>query len=244
MPGHNFYTAEIILQCRISFRQVYSRCRTGSPARIDERQTRPARGLDKDAIVAAALALLEDVGEAAFSVRKLAQSVGCDPMSVLYHFKSKEGLSRAIANALSRSLVPVDPSLPWRERLRDAPVPRARAALPAAFALLQRHMSTGPADLAHIEAVHRAGRRRHPRAALRRCVGWYASVIGLAAAEAGGLTRAANDVELAEMAALSDAAHPLVKAAAPLYAQLDPAAVHDTMLDVLLDGIAKQAHAA
>ena len=57
----------------------------------------------------AALALLEDVGEA-FSVRKLAQSVGCDPMSVLYHFKSKEGLSRAIANALSRSLVPVDPS--------------------------------------------------------------------------------------------------------------------------------------
>ncbi|MBN3785001.1 TetR family transcriptional regulator, partial [Burkholderia sp. Ac-20345] len=77
------------------------------------------RGLDKDAIVAAALALLEDVGEAAFSVRKLAQSVGCDPMSVLYHFKSKEGLSRAIANALSRSLVPVDAALPWRERLRD-----------------------------------------------------------------------------------------------------------------------------
>jgi hypothetical protein len=69
-------------------------------------------------------------------------------------------------------------------------------------------------------------------------------VIGLAAAEAGGLTRAANDVELAEMEALSDTAHPLVKAAAPLYAQLDPTAVHDTMLDVLLDGIAKQARAA
>ncbi|MBN3784042.1 TetR/AcrR family transcriptional regulator, partial [Burkholderia sp. Ac-20345] len=112
--------------------------------------------------------------------------------------------------------------------------------------LLQRHMSTGPADLAHIEAVHRAlADAGIPRAALPSvCVGWYASVIGLAAAEAGGLTRAANDVELAEMEALSDAAHPLVKAAAPLYAQLDPAAVHDTMLDVLLDGIAKQAPAA
>lgn len=206
------------------------------------------RGLDKDAIVAAALALLEDVGEAAFSVRKLAQSVGCDPMSVLYHFKSKEGLSRAIANALSRSLVPVDAALPWRERLRD--LARQYRALvlryPAAFALLQRHMSTGPADLAHIEAVHRAlADAGIPRAALPSvCVGWYASVIGLAAAEAGGLTRAANDVELAEMEALSDTAHPLVKAAAPLYAQLDPAAVHDTMLDVLLDGIAKQARAA
>ena len=62
-----------------------------------------------------------------FSVRKLAQSVGCDPMSVLYHFKSKEGLSRAIANALSRSLVPVDPSLPWRERLRDQRASTARS---------------------------------------------------------------------------------------------------------------------
>ena len=206
------------------------------------------RGLDKDAIVAAALALLEDVGEAAFSVRKLAQSVGCDPMSVLYHFKSKDGLSRAIANALSRSLVPVDPSQPWRERLRDLARQYRALALryPAAFALLQRHMSTGPADLAHIEAVHRAlADAGIPRAALPSvCVGWYASVIGLAAAEAGGLTRAANDVELAEMEALSDAAHPLVKAAAPLYAQLDPAAVHDTMLDVLLDGIAKQAPTA
>ncbi|KWF76109.1 TetR family transcriptional regulator [Burkholderia cepacia] len=205
------------------------------------------RGLDKDAIVAAALALLEDVGEAAFSVRKLAQSVGCDPMSVLYHFKSKEGLSRAIANALSRSLVPVDATLPWRERLRDLARQYRALALryPAAFALLQRHMSTGPADLAHIEAVHRAlADAGIPRAALPSvCVGWYASVIGLAAAEAGGLTRAANDVELSEMAALSDAAHPLVKAAAPLYAQLDPAAVHDTMLDVLLDGIEKQAPA-
>ncbi|WP_325088686.1 TetR/AcrR family transcriptional regulator [Burkholderia contaminans] len=206
------------------------------------------RGLDKDAIVAAALALLEDVGEAAFSVRKLAQSVGCDPMSVLYHFKSKEGLSRAIANALSRSLVPVDAALPWRERLRDLARQYRALALryPAAFALLQRHMSTGPADLAHIEAVHRAlADAGIPRAALPSvCVGWYASVIGLAAAEAGGLTRAANDVELAEMEALSDTAHPLVKAAAPLYAQLDPAAVHDTMLDALLDGIAKQARAA
>ncbi|BBA41091.1 MULTISPECIES: TetR/AcrR family transcriptional regulator [Burkholderia] len=206
------------------------------------------RGLDKDAIVAAALALLEDVGEAAFSVRKLAQSIGCDPMSVLYHFKSKEGLSRAIANALSRSLVPVDAALPWRERLRDLARQYRALALryPAAFALLQRHMSTGPADLAHIEAVHRAlADAGIPRAALPSvCVGWYASVIGLAAAEAGGLTRAANDVELAEMEALSDTAHPLVKAAAPLYAQLDPTAVHDTMLDVLLDGIAKQARAA
>ncbi|WP_175813398.1 TetR/AcrR family transcriptional regulator [Burkholderia contaminans] len=206
------------------------------------------RGLDKDAIVAAALALLEEVGEAAFSVRKLAQSVGCDPMSVLYHFKSKEGLSRAIANALSRSLVPVDAALPWRERLRDLARQYRALALryPAAFALLQRHMSTGPADLAHIEAVHRAlADAGIPRAALPSvCVGWYASVIGLAAAEAGGLTRAANDVELAEMEALSDTAHPLVKAAALLYAQLDPAAVHDTMLDVLLDGIAKQARAA
>ncbi|MBN3791686.1 TetR/AcrR family transcriptional regulator C-terminal domain-containing protein [Burkholderia sp. Ac-20353] len=205
------------------------------------------RGLDKDTIVAAALTLLEDVGETAFSVRKLAQTVGCDPMSVLYHFKSKEGLSRAIANALSRSLVPVDDALPWRDRLRD--LARQYRALarryPAAFALLQRHVSTGPADLAHVETVHRAlADAGIPHSALPCvCVGWYASVIGLAAAEVGGLTRPANAVELAEMAALSDDCHPLVRTAAPLYAALDPAVVHDTMLEVLLDGIARQADA-
>lgn len=202
------------------------------------------RGLDKDAIVAAALQLLDEVGEAAFSVRKLAQTIGCDPMSVLYHFKSKEGLSRAIANALSRSLVPADPALPWRARLLDlARQYRALAlAHPAAFGLLLRHVSTGPADLAHIETVHRAladaGIARAARPCV--CVGWYASVIGLAAAEAGGLTRPANDVELAEIAALPAAGHPLVREAAPLYADLDPTHVHDTMLEVLLDGIARQ----
>ncbi|HGL4259301.1 TetR/AcrR family transcriptional regulator [Burkholderia dolosa] len=212
---------------------------------MNDKPAQGPRGLDKDAIVAAALALLEEVGEVAFSVRKLAQSIGCDPMSVLYHFKSKDGLYRAIANALSRSLTPVDDALPWHERLRDLARQYRALALrhPVAFALLQRHMSTGPADLAHIESVHRALRDAGiARAALPSvCVGWYASVIGLAAAEAGGLTRPANDEELAEMNALSDAEYPLVRAAAPLYARLDPAAVHDTMLDVLIDGIAKRA---
>lgn len=43
------------------------------------------------------------------------------------------------------------------------------------------------------------------------------------------------------MDALSDTGYPLVKAAAPLYAALDPAVVHETMVEVLLDGIARQA---
>ncbi len=212
---------------------------------MKEKPAQGPRGLAKDTIVAAALALLEEVGETAFSVRKLAQTIGCDPMSVLYHFKSKEGLSRAMANALSRSLTRVDETLPWRTRLRELARQYRTLALahPNAFGLLQRYVSTGPADLEHVETVHRAlldaGIARTMLPCV--CVGWYASVIGLAAAEVGGLTRPANDIELAEMEALSEAGHPLVRAAAPLYGQLDPAAVHDTMLDILLDGIAHQA---
>jgi AcrR family transcriptional regulator len=212
---------------------------------MKEKPAQGPRGLAKDTIVAAALALLEEVGETAFSVRKLAQTIGCDPMSVLYHFKSKEGLSRAMANALSRSLTRVDETLPWPTRLRELARQYRMLALahPNAFGLLQRYVSTGPADLEHVETVHRAlldaGIARTMLPCV--CVGWYASVIGLAAAEVGGLTRPANEVELAEMEALSEAGHPLVRAAAPLYGQLDPAAVHDTMLDILLDGIAHQA---
>ncbi len=48
-------------------------------------------------MVAAALELMEAGGEVGFTLRKLGVRVGCDPMSILYHFKSKEGLYRAMA---------------------------------------------------------------------------------------------------------------------------------------------------
>ena len=55
------------------------------------------RKLNKDELVIAAVTLMEEAGDSGFSLRKLGERVGCDPMAVLYHFKSKEGLLRAMA---------------------------------------------------------------------------------------------------------------------------------------------------
>ena len=55
---------------------------------------RPAtgpRGLSREPMIRAAIELLESAGEAGFSIRKLGERLGCDPMAVLYHFKSREG---------------------------------------------------------------------------------------------------------------------------------------------------------
>ena len=60
------------------------------------------RGLAKNEIVETAVSLMEEVGEAAFSVRKLGGRVGCDPMAILYHFKNKDGMYRAMADALAK----------------------------------------------------------------------------------------------------------------------------------------------
>lgn len=206
------------------------------------------RGLSQDAMLESALALMEEAGEAGFSLRKLAGRVDCDPMAILHRFKSREGLERAMADALTARLPPVSAAGCWRDRLRDhARGYRALAlAHPAGFGLLRRHFSTGPADFPQIEAVHQAlaeaGAERARIPAL--CLGWHGAVIGLCLAETGGLIRAATPEEAAELAALPAEAYPRLGEAAPLYAAVDPEEVFETTLELLLAGLARPAAGA
>lgn len=200
------------------------------------------RGLSPAAILETALALLEEAGEAAFSLRKLAARVGCDPMAILHHFGSREGLERSMADALTAKLPPMPGEGAWASRLRAQALAYRALALahPAAFGLLPRHLSTGPADFPQIEAVHRAlaeagvAEARIPEL----CLGWHAAMIGLCAAEIGGLIRPASPEERAEMAALPEADFPRLRKAAPLYAAVSPAAVFESMIGLLLAGLA------
>ncbi len=109
-------------------------------------------------MVEAALELMEAGGEAGFTLRKLGTRVGCDPMSILYHFKSKEGLYRAMAGRLESQLRIVPASLPWRGRMRHLADQYRSLALrfPKSFWLMQHFVYTGPADYDHMEMVHGA----------------------------------------------------------------------------------------
>lgn len=199
------------------------------------------RGLSRTGIVDAAVALMEEAGESGFSLRKLGERVGCDPMAILYHFKSRDGLFRAMADALTARLEPVDESRPWHERLRDHARQYRALALghPHTFGLTQKFLNTGVSDFAHIEMVHRAlAEAGIPDAdAPAVCLAWYAGVIGICMGEIGGLIRPATEAEIREIGQLPAARFPRLNALAPAYRSLDPQAVFEIANDMLIRGI-------
>jgi len=201
------------------------------------------RGLSPDAISRAAVDLMEEGGEAGFSLRKLGQRVGCDPMAVLYHFGSKEGLERAMADALNAELKPVGRDRPWRERLADLAHQYRELAkrYPRTFPLLQRFWVTGPADYAHAEMIYEAlaDAGFDDERLVDLCFGWYAAVLGLAAAEAGGLLKPASFEQLAEVEALPDGAFALTKRLLPAFQSQEPGRAYALLIDLILNGIAQ-----
>ncbi|KPG00172.1 TetR family transcriptional regulator [Rhodopseudomonas sp. AAP120] len=199
------------------------------------------RGLAKSEILDTAVNLMEEVGEAAFSVRKLGERVGCDPMAILYHFKNKDGMYRAMADALVAKLSPVHDDQPWQDRLRVHARDHRALALryPKTFPLLQRFLNTGVSDFAHIEMVHRAlteaGMSDEDAPAV--CLAWYASVIGLCTAEISGLVRPASESEVAEMEQLPPAEFPALRRLARSYRGLETETVFEAANEYFIDGL-------
>ncbi len=207
-----------------------------------------SRSLSKNTIVATAIELMESVGASAFSLRKLGEQLGCDPMAVLYHFKSKDGLHRAMADSLTARLQAVDETQPWAHRLRDLAIQYRNLALayPNTFGLMQQFLNTGISDFQHIEMVYRAladaGLPEDDMPAV--CVGWYAAVYGLSMAEIGGLVRRMTPEEQAEIEKHPVESFPLLRRLVPRFLDLEASAVFTTVLDLLHQGIRSKASQA
>ena len=199
------------------------------------------KGLEPDEIVKAALVLMEKEGPDAFSVRKLGAKFGCDPMAVLYHFKSKNGLERAMADALNAEIAPVDPTASWRARLTDLAFQYQGLALkyPRTFPLLMRFWITGPADYRHAEMIYQAlaDAGLNDQQMVDICFGWYASLLGLAAAEVGGLLKPAAPDIIAEIDRLPSADYPTMARLLPVFADQKAGRAYATMVETILDGI-------
>lgn len=114
--------------------------------------------LDRASIIAAAVIEMDAAGEAKFSLRKVAARLGCDPMAVIYHLGSREGLERAVAEAINSEVCLPDPRQDWRQRLVHIADEYRRVAHlhPNSFPLLQRFWATGPSDYVVFEAVYGA----------------------------------------------------------------------------------------
>jgi AcrR family transcriptional regulator len=218
--------------------------RTVAKASSAKARTPPAaaRGLDRGAIVAAALAEMDEQGEVGFSLRRVAARLGRDPMAVLYHLGSRENLERAVAEALNAEVPLPDAGLPWRTRL--AAVADSYRALahrhPLSFPLLLRFWTTGPSDYAMAEAVYAALGEAgfDAEAAADFGCGFYAAVLGFCTGEVRGLLAPEPPPEaLAEVASLPEATHPVFRRLAAAFGRRDPETLWRRTREALLDGI-------
>ncbi|MGO9325408.1 MAG: TetR/AcrR family transcriptional regulator [Terracidiphilus sp.] len=123
------------------------------------RKLRPSAGipLERERIVAAALAVVDREGLKALSMRRLGAELGVDPMAVYYHLPNKQALLDAIVEAVMASidLSMDDPAKPAEERILGA----ARAYCDALLAhvnalpILLEHGPVTPAAMRPVELL-------------------------------------------------------------------------------------------
>ncbi|AXJ08614.1 TetR/AcrR family transcriptional regulator [Arthrobacter sp. PM3] len=110
--------------------------------------------LSRDRVLRAAVALADEVGIEALSMRRLAQELGVVPMALYKHVAGKEELLDAMVDALVSEIDPPVPGAGWRDAVRLR-VLSARAALlrhPWARQVLESRTNKTPAVLGYMDS--------------------------------------------------------------------------------------------
>lgn len=206
------------------------------------RHTRGQRGLIAADLVQAALLEIERAGLEGFSLRCAARAVGCDVATLSYHFGSKEGLERAVADRLQGSVEAPERELPWQTRFIETAKAYRKLArqYPNAFPLLLRFWTSGPIDLQLAEECYQilldAGVPEAEIPALSFAT--YAAILGICAGEIGGLLQKPSAEALREVEEQSGL--PLTKKLLPIFARLKDDDVFDAAISNLIFGIEAQ----
>lgn len=87
--------------------------------------------LTRDRILAAAVELADREGIAALSMRRLAQTLGVEAMTLYYHVRNKEALLDGIMDLVFQEFEPADPDAPWTSAVRATAI--------SAYDVLMRH---------------------------------------------------------------------------------------------------------
>lgn len=210
--------------------------------------TRGRRGLNRDDLLEAAFDLASRDGEAGFSLRKLGARLGVDPMTILHHFGSKDGLLREIADFSLKTVALPAPSDDWKaDLLAVAAAYRDLARRhPKLFPLHFRYHATGPRDHTASEVVHRALRRSGLPDAVAAAQGlaFFAFVLGFALSEAEGLLQPLSKAEEAELKALDAADFAATRAFIPAFKALNADAAFAVAIGAYVDGLALRCPAA
>lgn len=116
----------------------------------------PRQPLSKERILQAAITMADEGGLATLSMRKLAQILGVEAMSLYNHVANKEALLDGMVDSVVAEMVVPEVGAPWRAEMRRAAC-SAHAVLmahPWASLLLVSRVNVGPAKLRHFDATH------------------------------------------------------------------------------------------
>lgn len=204
----------------------------------------PAEPLSRQRIVAAALALVDDASLAGLSMRRLAQRLGCEAMSLYHHFPSKAHvLDALVEHAIASVEVPAPVADAATNRallLRCMASYRAMAQRwPALFPLVAVHRLNTPVGVGFIESVVTLiggiEPDREKCARLFRALGYY--LTGACLDETSGYARGPSAAEPVDEAFI--AAHcPNLMASAPYFQSAHWDATFRLGIDAMLDGYA------
>ena len=204
---------------------------------------KPRRPLNRGLILDRAVALIEDEGPGALSMRRLGSSLGVEAMAIYHHFAGRGELLSAIGDRLLEPLHALELGGNWCEAcrrfataLRDVAVAR-----PATFQLLGLQPFDTPSSLAPVEQLLRVlvADGFTPAAALAVYRATVSYARGYALAEATGFTvDAAKPDGRRRLAALPRGEFPILAGRARELAALDADVGFELGLEALLTGFA------
>ncbi|WP_174185744.1 TetR/AcrR family transcriptional regulator [Nocardia barduliensis] len=111
--------------------------------------------LTRQRVLAAAVAVADEQGVHGLTMRKIADRLGVEAMSLYHHFGGKSEILDGMVDLVFDEVDPPDRSAGWRTALRDRAV-SLRAALrrhPWAVGLMESRATPGPATLRHHDAA-------------------------------------------------------------------------------------------
>jgi AcrR family transcriptional regulator len=101
------------------------------------------------------MALADEIGIEAFTIRKLADALGTKPMTIYHHIASKEAIIDGLVDRVYAEIERPPTDLDWRSAMRVRCL-SARQALnhhPWASPLMESRLNPGPENLGHHDAV-------------------------------------------------------------------------------------------
>jgi AcrR family transcriptional regulator len=207
------------------------------------KKTRARGRLSREVIETAAFLVIEREGLAEFSTRKLAAELGCEAMSIYYHFPSKAHLFEALVDRVIGALAIPAADLPWRKRMQIA-MEDFRAAVrahPAFAPFLVTYRMNSPTCLAWLDGIlglfNDGGFPQERAARLFRVVGYY--LMGAVLDETAGYAKGPSAVTTVTDEQLARD-FPNVAAAGRFFSPGEFGKTFDAGLEMLLDEMERQ----